>query len=121
MERERARPEGGSPLRAGGIHRVIPEARGQREACGGDVGVQVPWHRLLLPAPLTPLPGFSVFLLVGAPKANTTQPGIVEGGQVLKCDWSSQRRCQPIEFDATGKAAAGPLAESCWFFKNIHF
>nr|P80746.3 RecName: Full=Integrin alpha-V; AltName: Full=Vitronectin receptor subunit alpha; AltName: CD_antigen=CD51; Contains: RecName: Full=Integrin alpha-V heavy chain; Contains: RecName: Full=Integrin alpha-V light chain; Flags: Precursor [Bos taurus] len=43
-----------------------------------------------------------MFLLVGAPKANTTQPGIVEGGQVLKCDWSSHRRCQPIEFDATG-------------------
>uniref|UniRef100_A0A4X1TU46 Integrin alpha-V n=1 Tax=Sus scrofa TaxID=9823 RepID=A0A4X1TU46_PIG len=44
----------------------------------------------------------SMFLLVGAPKANTTQPGIVEGGQVLKCDWSSHRGCQPIEFDATG-------------------
>lgn len=44
-----------------------------------------------------------MFLLVGAPKANTTQPGIVEGGQVLKCDWASPRRCQPIEFDATGK------------------
>uniref|UniRef100_A0A452UW20 Integrin subunit alpha V n=1 Tax=Ursus maritimus TaxID=29073 RepID=A0A452UW20_URSMA len=43
-----------------------------------------------------------MFLLVGAPKANTTQPGIVEGGQVLKCDWSSHRGCQPIEFDATG-------------------
>ncbi|XP_023617888.1 integrin alpha-V [Myotis lucifugus] len=43
-----------------------------------------------------------MFLLVGAPKANTTQPGIVEGGQVLKCDWASPRRCQPIEFDATG-------------------
>uniref|UniRef100_F6W3W7 Integrin alpha-V n=1 Tax=Equus caballus TaxID=9796 RepID=F6W3W7_HORSE len=42
-----------------------------------------------------------MFLLVGAPKANTTQPGIVEGGQVLKCDWSSHRGCQPIEFDAT--------------------
>ncbi|XP_055474372.1 integrin alpha-V-like isoform X2 [Psammomys obesus] len=44
----------------------------------------------------------SMFLLVGAPKANTTQPGIVEGGQVLKCDCSSRRRCQPIEFDSTG-------------------
>uniref|UniRef100_A0A8C0NGF3 Integrin subunit alpha V n=1 Tax=Canis lupus familiaris TaxID=9615 RepID=A0A8C0NGF3_CANLF len=44
----------------------------------------------------------SMFLLVGAPKANTTQPGIVEGGQVLKCDWSAHRGCQPIEFDATG-------------------
>jgi hypothetical protein len=52
-----------------------------------------------------------MFLLVGAPKANTTQPGIVEGGQVLKCDWSSHRRCQPIEFDATGKHLyGGPFA-----------
>uniref|UniRef100_A0A8C4PUS4 Integrin subunit alpha V n=1 Tax=Equus asinus asinus TaxID=83772 RepID=A0A8C4PUS4_EQUAS len=49
----------------------------------------------------------SMFLLVGAPKANTTQPGIVEGGQVLKCDWSSHRGCQPIEFDATGKCSCG--------------
>uniref|UniRef100_A0A8C4MVU3 Integrin subunit alpha V n=1 Tax=Equus asinus asinus TaxID=83772 RepID=A0A8C4MVU3_EQUAS len=49
----------------------------------------------------------AMFLLVGAPKANTTQPGIVEGGQVLKCDWSSHRGCQPIEFDATGKCSCG--------------
>uniref|UniRef100_A0A670HTY4 Integrin subunit alpha V n=1 Tax=Podarcis muralis TaxID=64176 RepID=A0A670HTY4_PODMU len=45
----------------------------------------------------------SMFLLVGAPKANTTQPGIVQGGQVLKCNWNPNRRnCQPIVFDATG-------------------
>ncbi|XP_034989373.1 integrin alpha-V [Zootoca vivipara] len=45
----------------------------------------------------------SMFLLVGAPKANTTQPGIVQGGQVLKCNWNPNRRnCQPILFDATG-------------------
>ncbi|XP_051842020.1 integrin alpha-V isoform X1 [Antechinus flavipes] len=44
----------------------------------------------------------SMFLLVGAPKANTTQPGIVEGGQVLKCSWSSNRMCKPVEFDSTG-------------------
>ncbi|XP_044301046.1 integrin alpha-V [Varanus komodoensis] len=45
----------------------------------------------------------SMFLLVGAPKANTTQPGIVQGGQVLKCNWNSNRGdCQPILFDPTG-------------------
>ncbi|XP_053127896.1 integrin alpha-V isoform X1 [Hemicordylus capensis] len=44
----------------------------------------------------------SMFLLVGAPKANTTQPGIVQGGQVLKCNWNSRRNCQPIIFDSTG-------------------
>ncbi|XP_004875482.1 integrin alpha-V-like [Heterocephalus glaber] len=53
----------------------------------------------------------SMFLLVGAPKANTTQPGILEGGQVLKCDWSSSRHCQPIEFDSTGLKGE-KLAES---------
>ncbi|TKC37631.1 hypothetical protein EI555_012523, partial [Monodon monoceros] len=53
----------------------------------------------------------SMFLLVGAPKANTTQPGIVEGGQVLKCDWSSHRGCQPIEFDATGQLISDQIAE----------
>ncbi|XP_059114831.1 integrin alpha-V [Peromyscus eremicus] len=52
-----------------------------------------------------------MFLLVGAPKANTTQPGIVEGGQVLKCDCSSSRRCQPIEFDATGQLISDQVAE----------
>ncbi|XP_063174162.1 integrin alpha-V [Candoia aspera] len=44
----------------------------------------------------------SMFLLVGAPKANTTQPGIVEGGQVFKCNWNSNQNCQPVIFDATG-------------------
>ncbi|ERE70429.1 integrin alpha-V [Cricetulus griseus] len=57
-----------------------------------------------------------MFLLVGAPKANTTQPGIVEGGQVLKCDCSSSRRCQPIEFDSTARyvdQAGFELTEIC--------
>nr|DBA21608.1 TPA: hypothetical protein GDO54_018218 [Pyxicephalus adspersus] len=40
-------------------------------------------------------------LLVGAPKANTSQPGISQGGDVLKCDWKNAR-CQPIVFDSTG-------------------
>ncbi|XP_028927467.1 integrin alpha-V [Ornithorhynchus anatinus] len=44
----------------------------------------------------------SMSLLVGAPKANTSQPGIVEGGQVLKCHWPSGHTCQPVTFDSTG-------------------
>lgn len=39
---------------------------------------------------------------MGAPKANTTQHNIVEGGQVLKCNWDSKRDCQPIIFDDKG-------------------
>ncbi|KGL80432.1 Integrin alpha-V, partial [Tinamus guttatus] len=49
-----------------------------------------------------------VFLLVGAPKANTTQHNIVEGGQVLKCNWNSNRNCQPIIFDSTGNRDFAP-------------
>ncbi|KAM9326893.1 integrin alpha-V [Gastrophryne carolinensis] len=41
------------------------------------------------------------FLLVGAPKANTSQPGIFQGGSVLKCDWRSAS-CQSLIFDDTG-------------------
>ncbi|KFU87802.1 Integrin alpha-V, partial [Chaetura pelagica] len=48
------------------------------------------------------------FLLVGAPKANTTQHNIVEGGQVLKCSWNSNRNCQPIIFDSTGNRDFAP-------------
>ncbi|NWI11632.1 ITAV protein, partial [Crypturellus soui] len=48
------------------------------------------------------------FLLVGAPKANTTQHNIVEGGQVLKCNWNSNRNCQPIIFDSTGNRDFAP-------------
>ncbi|XP_029821800.1 integrin alpha-V [Manacus vitellinus] len=48
------------------------------------------------------------YLLVGAPKANTTQQNIVEGGQVLKCNWNSNRNCQPIIFDDTGNRDFAP-------------
>ncbi|KAM9436303.1 integrin alpha-8 [Clarias gariepinus] len=43
----------------------------------------------------------AVSVLVGAPKANTTQPGIVEGGAVYYCSWppSEQDSCREIPFD----------------------
>ncbi|XP_069471882.1 integrin alpha-V [Ambystoma mexicanum] len=50
----------------------------------------------------------SVFLLVGAPKANTTQAGIVEGGHVMKCDWQSTEDCQPVVFDNLGNRDFAP-------------
>ncbi|KAL7639215.1 UNVERIFIED_CONTAM: hypothetical protein RMT77_010749 [Armadillidium vulgare] len=41
-------------------------------------------------------------LLVGAPKFNTTQPGVVEGGAVLRCSVESSRRsCEYVPFDNT--------------------
>ncbi|XP_044161560.1 integrin alpha-V [Bufo gargarizans] len=47
-----------------------------------------------------PDPGSS-FLLIGAPKANTSQPDISQGGDVQKCDWRNAK-CQSIVFDSTG-------------------
>ena len=44
-------------------------------------------------------------VLVGAPKANTSQPDIVEGGAVYYCPWPSERsaQCKQIPFDTTSK------------------
>lgn len=50
----------------------------------------------------------SVFLLVGAPKANTSQAGIVEGGHVIKCGWKLNQDCNPIIFDSRGNRDFAP-------------
>lgn len=44
-------------------------------------------------------------VLVGAPKANTSQPDIVEGGAVYYCPWPAERsaQCKQIPFDTTSK------------------
>ncbi|XP_068013072.1 integrin alpha-8 [Melanerpes formicivorus] len=42
----------------------------------------------------------TVSVLVGAPKANTTQPDIVEGGAVYYCGWPGAQ-CRQIPFDGT--------------------
>lgn len=45
----------------------------------------------------------SVSVIVGAPKANTSQPRIREGGSVFYCPWSRGREdCSSIEFDRQG-------------------
>ncbi|XP_069509319.1 integrin alpha-5 [Ambystoma mexicanum] len=45
----------------------------------------------------------SVSVLIGAPKSNTSQPNVVEGGAVYYCPWSrSDDSCTPIVFDGTG-------------------
>uniref|UniRef100_A0AAY4CLT8 Integrin, alpha 5 (fibronectin receptor, alpha polypeptide) n=1 Tax=Denticeps clupeoides TaxID=299321 RepID=A0AAY4CLT8_9TELE len=44
-------------------------------------------------------------VLVGAPKANTSQTNITEGGSVFYCPWSlNQANCHSIAFDSEGKA-----------------
>nr|XP_015815467.2 integrin alpha-5 isoform X1 [Nothobranchius furzeri] len=43
----------------------------------------------------------SISLLIGAPKANTSQPAVTEGGAVYLCPWS-QNNCSSIDFDKQG-------------------
>ncbi|KAE8297986.1 Integrin alpha-5 Fibronectin receptor subunit alpha Integrin alpha-F [Larimichthys crocea] len=43
----------------------------------------------------------SIRILIGAPKANTSQPDITEGGAVYLCPWS-QTNCSIINFDKQG-------------------
>uniref|UniRef100_A0A8C3TIC4 Integrin subunit alpha 8 n=1 Tax=Chelydra serpentina TaxID=8475 RepID=A0A8C3TIC4_CHESE len=43
---------------------------------------------------------YTVSVLVGAPKANTTQPDIQEGGAVYYCPWPAAE-CKQIPFDTT--------------------
>ncbi|KAM6977225.1 integrin alpha-5 [Aplochiton taeniatus] len=45
----------------------------------------------------------SVSVLIGAPKANTSQLNVTEGGSVFYCPWSlHQSQCHSIEFDTQG-------------------
>lgn len=47
----------------------------------------------------------SVSVVIGAPKANTSQVNVTEGGSVFYCPWSlDQSDCHTIEFDTEGKA-----------------
>lgn len=46
----------------------------------------------------------SASVVIGAPKANTTQADITEGGSVFYCPWSrTQSDCHTIEFDVEGE------------------
>ncbi|KAM4687696.1 integrin alpha-8 [Discoglossus pictus] len=49
----------------------------------------------------------TVSVLIGAPKANTSQPEIVEGGAVYYCPWPQTQtsRCKQIPFDITNNRA----------------
>ncbi|XP_068853607.1 LOW QUALITY PROTEIN: integrin alpha-5 [Aphelocoma coerulescens] len=44
----------------------------------------------------------SVSILVGAPKANTSQPNVTQGGAVFHCPWPPGGDCTPIDFDHIG-------------------
>uniref|UniRef100_A0A8C6ZPY7 Integrin subunit alpha 5 n=1 Tax=Nothoprocta perdicaria TaxID=30464 RepID=A0A8C6ZPY7_NOTPE len=60
----------------------------------------VPCPMSCVPCPLS-CPVFSI--LVGAPKANTSQADVTQGGAVYYCPWHPQPgACSPIEFDHLG-------------------
>uniref|UniRef100_A0A672MWZ8 Integrin alpha-8-like n=1 Tax=Sinocyclocheilus grahami TaxID=75366 RepID=A0A672MWZ8_SINGR len=45
----------------------------------------------------------SISVVVGAPRANTSQPGVSRGGYVFMCPWtSSGESCQTLNFDQKG-------------------
>lgn len=47
----------------------------------------------------------SASVVIGAPKANTSQVNVTEGGSVFYCPWSlGQTDCHAIEFDTEGKS-----------------
>uniref|UniRef100_A0A452U3R1 Integrin subunit alpha 5 n=1 Tax=Ursus maritimus TaxID=29073 RepID=A0A452U3R1_URSMA len=99
---------------------------------------------LLNPMPLTPAPpgplgrhpypserlSFPlrrVSVLVGAPKANTSQPGVLQGGAVYLCPWGASRvHCTPIEFDSKGSRilellVSGPEGEEPVEYKSLQW
>uniref|UniRef100_A0A8C5CFB7 Integrin, alpha 5 (fibronectin receptor, alpha polypeptide) n=1 Tax=Gadus morhua TaxID=8049 RepID=A0A8C5CFB7_GADMO len=62
----------------------------------------------------------SVSVLIGAPKANTSQPNITEGGSVFYCPWGlGQSECHDIEFDAEGKNHKAEVKSHQWFGATV--
>lgn len=50
----------------------------------------------------------SASVVIGAPKANTSQVNVAEGGSVFYCPWSTRHSdCHTIEFDSEGKHCSG--------------
>ncbi|GFT13906.1 hypothetical protein TNCV_2615551 [Trichonephila clavipes] len=45
-------------------------------------------------------------VLVGAPKAQTNQPNVTEGGAVYRCGVESTSSCAPVPFDVSGETTS---------------
>lgn len=71
------------------------------------------------PHPETP------YVLIGAPKANTSQPNVTESGAVYSCAWGqNDTECQQVPFDLTGnrlynETEAMELKSNQWFGATI--
>lgn len=46
---------------------------------------------------------FDFRVLIGAPEAQTRQPGVTKGGAVYRCETSRDDACEEILFDSTGR------------------
>uniref|UniRef100_A0A8C0IMI2 Integrin subunit alpha 5 n=1 Tax=Chelonoidis abingdonii TaxID=106734 RepID=A0A8C0IMI2_CHEAB len=69
----------------------------------------------------SPFPN-SISILVGAPKANTSQPNVTQGGAVYYCPWHrGNSSCTPIEFDQTGKGASASYGLTPVEFKSLQW
>ncbi|XP_036408000.1 integrin alpha-IIb isoform X1 [Megalops cyprinoides] len=64
----------------------------------------------------------SVSVIVGAPKANTSQPGVAEGGAVFLCPWSPEGgSCHSMAFDSTGDEERSFSGERLQSFKSYQW
>ncbi|XP_075758191.1 integrin alpha-5 isoform X1 [Pelodiscus sinensis] len=80
---------------AGAFNLDVAEPALFRGAAGSLFGFAVDFY--------LPEPQSSISILVGAPKANTSQPNVTQGGAVYYCPWHrGNTSCTPIEFDQTG-------------------
>ncbi|XP_078287449.1 integrin alpha-5-like [Rhinoraja longicauda] len=65
------------------------------------------------------------YVLIGAPKANTSQPNVTESGAVYSCAWGqNDTECQQVPFDLTGnrlynETEAMELKSNQWFGATI--
>ncbi|XP_006883991.1 PREDICTED: integrin alpha-5 [Elephantulus edwardii] len=68
-----------------------------------------------------------VSVLVGAPKANTSQPGVLQGGAVYLCPWGlNASQCTPMEFDSKGSrilesSVSSPEGEEPVEYKSLQW
>uniref|UniRef100_A0A452S869 Integrin subunit alpha 5 n=1 Tax=Ursus americanus TaxID=9643 RepID=A0A452S869_URSAM len=85
------------------------------------------WRRPRSPSERLSFPLRRVSVLVGAPKANTSQPGVLQGGAVYLCPWGASRvHCTPIEFDSKGSRileslVSGPEGEEPVEYKSLQW
>uniref|UniRef100_A0A8C8STC5 Uncharacterized protein n=1 Tax=Pelusios castaneus TaxID=367368 RepID=A0A8C8STC5_9SAUR len=63
----------------------------------------------------------SMSVVVGAPRANTSQPGVMEAGAVYLCPWApGKNHCSLIEFDPKGLQKLKNYKSHQWFGASVN-